>query len=221
MAIYTIPPICLLAATLARAGNRAVRVVGAGLVVAAVAYQITLAARIVPDGARGYEEAARVVLDRAPGDAVLFSGATDTGYFAFFVRKHDVGGRLVVLRADKLLTTSRMNTPNVKDRIGRPEQIRTLLRVYGVRYIVIENAIYPPGPLRWLQEDLHTEGFSLIQRIPLESYSPRLEHASLSIYEFAAHTRADESVSLDLDLPLIGRSISVPMRDLIRPPVPR
>ncbi len=221
LAIYTIPPICLLAATLARGGNRALRVVTIGLVIAGVVYQTTVAARIVPLGARGYEEAARFVLDRAPGDAVLFSGATDTAYFVFFVRKHDVDRRLVVLRADKLLTTSRMEIPNVKDRIGRPEQIRTLLRLYGVRYVVIEDAIYPPGPLRWLQEDLQTEGYSLVQRIPLQSGWARLENASLGIYEFAAHTRADESASLDLDLPLIGRSITVPMRDLMRPRVPQ
>jgi dolichyl-phosphate-mannose-protein mannosyltransferase len=221
LAIYTIPPICLLAATLARGGNRALRIVTIGLVIAGVVYQTTVAARIVPLGARGYEEAARFVLDRAPGDSVLFSGATDTAYFVFFVRKHDVDRRLVVLRADKLLTTSRMEIPNVKDRIGRPEQIRTLLRLYGVRYVVIEDAIYPPGPLRWLQEDLQTEGYSLVQRIPLQSGWARLENASLGIYEFAAHTRADESASLDLDLPLIGRSITVPMRELMRPRVPQ
>jgi 4-amino-4-deoxy-L-arabinose transferase-like glycosyltransferase len=221
LVIYTIPPICLLAATLARAATRPVRVVAVGVVLAGVVYQTTLAARIAPDGARGYEEAARFVLDHAPGDAVLFSGATDTAYFAFFVRKHDADRRLVVLRADKILTTSRMEIPNVKDRIGRPEQIRALLRAYGVRYVVVEDAVYPPGPLRWLQQEVQTEGFSLVQRIPLQSQSPRLVHASVGVYEFLAHTRADEAVSLDLDIPLIGRSITVPMRDLIRPGLSR
>ena len=104
LAIYTIPPICLLAATLARGGNRALRVVAIGLVIAGVVNQTTVAARIVPLGARGYEEAARFVLDRAPGDAVLFSGATDNGGTSFSSsRKHDVDRRLVVLRADKPL----------------------------------------------------------------------------------------------------------------------
>jgi Dolichyl-phosphate-mannose-protein mannosyltransferase len=219
--IYTIPPICLLAATLSRGLTRPVRIAGVGLVLAGVVYQTTLVARIVPQGARGYEEAARFVLDRAPGDAVLFSGATDTAYFAFFVRKHDPDRRLVVLRADKILTTSRMDIPNVRDRIERPEQIRGLLRAYGVRYVVVEDAVYPPGPLRWLQQEVQTDGFALVRRIPLQSQSPRLVNASVGVYEFLAHTRADGSVSLDLDIPLIGRSINVPMRDLIQPDVAR
>jgi hypothetical protein len=58
-----------------------------------------------------YEEAARFVLAETrvrPAPTVLYIASLDTGVFMFFVRKHDPARQLVVLRADKLLTTSLM-----------------------------------------------------------------------------------------------------------------
>ena len=39
--------------------------------------------------------------------AFCISSNVDTGYFVFFTRKHDPHQDLIVLRADKLLVTSR------------------------------------------------------------------------------------------------------------------
>src|SRR5262245_9640046 len=124
--LFWVPAICALAGSLlAEHRSRILRpLVGAALL-AGVAMQIadkkTIADRVEQAG--GYEQAAQFVLGADPGPTVLFSGDIDTGFFTFFVRKHDPERRLVVLRSDKILTTSRMGRPSVEDRIERPEQI--------------------------------------------------------------------------------------------------
>jgi hypothetical protein len=214
LSFHAVPGVCLLAAGLARGSGGWRRTAAIALVLAVVGYQTALSARITPVGAYGYEDAAREIVGR-DGGVVLYSAVVDTGYFVFFVRKHDPAGRTIVLRADKLLTTSRMSILNVQNRIARPADIRALLREYGVRYVVLEDAGYPPGPLTWLQQEVATDAFALVRRIPLRSRTTRLRGVTMSVYEYREHGPARESATLDLDLPLIERRISVPMRDLI------
>jgi 4-amino-4-deoxy-L-arabinose transferase-like glycosyltransferase len=221
LAIYLVPPLCLLAASFVNWSGPRTRLAAVIIVLGAVGYQSVLASRVVPDGAEGYEEAATEIVARGSDHAVLYSAVIDSGYFVFFVRKHDPDRRMVVLRADKLLTTSRMQIPNVRDLVFDREQIPTLLREYGVRYVVIEDAPYPSGPLTWLQEDVTSDAFRLLRRIPIRSHFPRLRSVTVSLYEFTGYTTAADSAVLDLELPLINRSISVPLRDLLSPSVVR
>ncbi len=110
---------------------------------------------MTPTGAEGYEAAAQYVLSQsASSPTILFSGPVDTGYFVFFVRKHDPAGQHVVLRSDKLLTTSRMGRSSVKDRIKDRQEIYGLLRAYGTRFVVIEDQPSDSQVLDWLREEL-------------------------------------------------------------------
>jgi hypothetical protein len=215
--IYWVPAISVLAASCAavRRGPLADRVILVVLV-SAVAFQTWIAAEpkgIV--GAEGYEEAARFVVESNPGPSVMFSGDVDTGFFTFFVRKHDRARQLIVLRSDKVLTTSQMGRPSVEDRIDRPEQVDEVLHKFGTRYVVIEDRPSRSRVLEWLRDELHTSKFIERRRIPIGTTDVRLKGTSLVVYEFTDPTPADRNAILDMHLPLVGRSVTVKLSDLI------
>jgi hypothetical protein len=216
---YWIPAFCLFAASAPHVVNiRWARVALTAAVVLTIGYQ----ARVVaigqtPAGAEGYEEAARYVVEHPKGDTVLYSAGVDSGFFVFFVRKHDTARRTVVLRADKILTTSQLAQLNLEDRIKHPEEIDRILREFGVAYVVLEETDYPAGPLDWLRQQTQSDSFALRRRIPVRSTDPRLRGVSVAVYEYRAHTPADPSAVLSMSIPLIGDSIAVPLRDLIEP----
>jgi hypothetical protein len=214
--VYAVPPLCMLAAYGAIGWKTVtVRRVAVAAVLVVVAWQArTATARPLP-GAVGYEEAAQFVLAADPGATVLFSGGVDTGFFTFFVRKHDPERKLVVLRSDKLLTTSYMTHSDVEERIERPDEIYDILRRYGTRYVVIEDRPSESRVLEWLRQELHSNRFIERKRIPLVTSDRRLRSTSLAIYEFAAHTPPDRNAVFTVHLPLIGRTVSVPLRDLL------
>jgi len=214
--VYAIPALCMLAAY-AVTGWKTVGVrraaVAAALVV--LAWQVRIVNVHPLHGATGYEEAAQFVLGSDPGATVLFSGDVDSGFFTFFVRKHDRERRLVVLRADKLLTTSYVSHPDVEERIQRPEEIYDILRRFGTRYVVIEDRPSESRVLEWLRRELRSTRFIERKRIPLVTWDRRLRNTSLAIYEFAAHTPPDRNAVLTARIPLMGRTVSVPLGDLL------
>ena len=165
-----------------------------------------------PARAGAYEEAARFVLADAGGHSaptVLYSASLDTGNFVFFVRKHDPAQRLVVLRSDKLLTTSLMGRLSVEDRIASPEDIYPLLDRYGTKFIVIEDRPSGSIVLDWLRDELRSDRF--IERRRMGS---ALGGASLVVYEYAGATSPDPDAAIDINIPLVGREIHIPLSDL-------
>jgi hypothetical protein len=215
--VYWIPAFAVLAAScVAAVENLTMRRVVFVVLLAAVGFQARAAAvqkNIV--GADGYEEAARFVLDANPGPTVLFSGDVDTGFFTFFIRKHDPTRRLVVLRSDKVLTTSRMFRPSVEDRISRPEEIDGVLHTFGTRYVVIEDRPSRSRVLEWLRQELHSSAFIERKRIPIGTTDSRLAGTSLVVYEFVDATPPASDAVLDMHLPVIGQSVTVKLLDLI------
>lgn len=225
---YWLPAFAALGAGVMQLSRRtAWRALCAFALVGVVAYQLTLARRpidpasvesmssIRPAGGVGYEEAARYVVERPRGDTVLYSAAIDSGYFVFFVRKHDPNRAMIVLRADKILTTSRMRILDFGRRIDRPDEILPILRRYGVGYVVIEDRDYPEGPLRWLQDAVRTSDFERRIQIPIKSLDRRLANATLSVHEFMGSGPADPDASISIDVPLMGDRILVPIADLL------
>ena len=187
----------------------------AALVFLVAVFQIEAAARVGLPGAQGYEEAARFVLASNPGPTVLFSGDIDTGFFSLFVRKHDVHRQLVVLRADKMLTTSFLARPDLKDRIADRAEIYPLLQRFGTRYVVIEDRKSRAPVLEWLREELRSAHFAERARIPMRTTDVRLAGTSLVIYEFLDATPPDSAAVLSMSLPLAHRSLEVKLSDLI------
>jgi hypothetical protein len=213
--LYWVPALCGLAGSLlADWRHRAVPLTVAATLTAGAVMQASAIGR-QSTHAGGYEEAAQFVLAANPGATVLFSGDIDTGYFAFFVRKHDPARQLIVLRSDKVYTTSNMRTPSVEDRIQKPDQIYDALHAFGTRYVVIEDRASESRVLEWLRQELKTPRFVERQRIPIRTTDPRLRGTSLAIYELRDATPPDPDAVLSLGLPIVGQSLTVHLRDLI------
>jgi hypothetical protein len=190
------------------------RAAALGLLGLAAGTQSWTTLSLMPDGARGYEAAAELVVKTAPGPTVLYSASVDTGYFVFFVRKHDPAGRLIVLRSDKVLTTSLMSEVSIEDRISSPEQIYDVLNEFGVSHVIIEERPTGSRVLDWLHAAVRVDPFTEIARIPLESRDPRLRSVDLVVYEYRDKRAPAPDARLDLNLPLAGRRISPLLSEL-------
>ena len=190
---------------------RRVSVLGLAAILAA---QMMASAQVRPVGA-SYEAAARWVVAQPDTPTVMFSGPVDTGYFVFFVRKHDPGRRLVVLRSDKIFTTSLMDKLAREERIGSPADIYPILQRFGTRFVVIEDVPVGPAPLVWFHRELASPRFAERLRIRQQTRDVRLQGSDLVIYEYLDATAPDPAAVIDLSLPLIGRELAVPLADLL------
>ena len=209
--ILAVPAYCIFAASLASVGMpRRVRWTATAMLLIVVLFQLSAGKRIYPVSATAYEEAARFVLADDSSDShptTLYSPVADTGYFIFFVRKHDLARRLVVLRSDKILTTSLMGKLSVEDRIQRPDEIYPLLSRYGTKFIVIEDRPTGSVVLDWLRTEVKGPRFVERLRIPFGG-------EALVVYEYKNATPPDPDAEIDLKIPLVGREIRVRLADL-------
>ncbi len=213
--IYWVP---ILAVCFGALGSRAVGLPPAvvGLVlVAALGTQVATSARIRQPGADGYEQAAQYVVANPRGSTVMFAGDVDTGFFTFFVRKHDPARTAIVLRADKLLTTSMMDRVATEDRISDPAEIADIVRRFGVGYVVVEDRRSASTVQNWLLDDLTSARYLERLRLPTRSTDPRLRTASVIVYEVVGATTAAADARLDIRLPLVAQQIDIPLSDLI------
>jgi hypothetical protein len=167
-------------------------------------------------GAGGYEQAAQYVLAHPHGATVLFSGDVDTGYFVFFVRKHDPERRAIVLRSDKVLTTSFMGRVEVEVRINQPEDIRRRLADLGVGYVVVEDRPSQSPVLEWLRTEVTSDAYAERLRVPIASSDRRLVGTDLVVYEIKGPRALAPNVRLDMRLPLVSREVDVLVSDLVQ-----
>lgn len=213
--IYWIPPLALCFGAL---GSRAAgfrSAVAVALMFAAVATQVAASSAIRQAGAHGYEEAAQYVVANPRGSTVMFAGDVDTGFFTFFVRKHDPARTAIVIRADKVLTTSMMDKVAAEDRISDPRQIDDIVRRFGVGYVVVEDRPSASKVQNWLLDDLRSAGYVERLRVPIASTDPRLRNVSVVVYEVSGATTAAADARLDIKLPLVSQQIDIPLSDLI------
>ncbi len=214
-AIYWVPVFCLFAATAVNFFNyRMWRVSLSTLLIVIAGYQFAVVFRSEPEYASGYEQAARYVVENRKGESVLFSGSVDTGYFIFFVRKHNPDGDSIILRADKILVTSLMGGI-VEERIAKREAIYEILQDFGTGYVVIEDKEFESPPLEWLREEVKSDRFILRKKIPIRSNNKRLRDVTLDIYEYKDYTPPNHGKTLHMNIPLIGDSIEVSLDDLL------
>ncbi len=212
--LLAVPALCLIGASVVAAmRTSAHHALAVSWLVGVVALQVYDVARRPPRDLPGYEEAARYVVGIATEPTILYSASADTGYFVCFVRKHDQTRRLAVLRSDKVLTTSRMARLNVESRIARPDEIPGVLHRYGTRFVVIEDRPSGDQTLEWLRDLVRTDRFVQRRRIPI---GPGVEGVDLVVYEYLDARPAARDAELDLNIPLVGRRISVRLADIGR-----
>ena len=213
--IYWIPAFCILTATAVDFFHyRRWKVLISTILIVIAGYQFVIAFHSEPTYAEGYEEAARYVVENRKGESVLFSSSADTGYFVFFARKHNPNKDLIVLRADKILVTSRISRI-IEERIKNREAIYEILRDFGTCYVVIEDKEFKSPPLEWLREEVKSDRFILRKRIPIHSNSNKLRDVALDIYEYKEYTPPKRGKKLQMNIPLMGDSISVEFDDLL------
>ena len=150
----------------------------------------------------------RYVLAQAKEPAILYDSAVDTGYFIFFVRKHDPAGEHIVLRADKIIGRGSGNLD--QDRAD----LHAALQGLGVRWIVTEERQSGPRMLRMFHEEFGGARFALRQRIPVVSTAAPGLH--LLVYEYLDAKPPDYSAKITIDLPLGQRDFSLHLRDLVK-----
>lgn len=214
-AVYWIPPFCLLAAaTYSHVPLHSGQAVAAAVLSLTVVYQVIAASGLELTHAEGYEEAAQYVVQHRKGETVLFSGNVDSGFFVFFVRKHDIDRHLIVLRADKTLVTSSL-ARIIATQLTTPEQIYAMLRDFGTAYVVLEDAPYSSPPLELLRQEVKTDHFAVRQRIPFRSNSDKLQGVDLVVYEYLDYTPAKRDRLLQMRIPLMGANVAVRFGELL------
>ncbi len=213
--IYWIPPFCLFAATSKNIfPYRFWKITFSLILMGVIGYQFVTAYYKEPTFADGYEQAAKYVVENPKGESVLFMSKVDTGYFVFFIRKHDPHKNMIVLRADKLLVTSKM-LKIVEERITTRDEIYEILEDYGIGYVVIEESEFKPTPLIWLKEEVKSNKFISRKKVPIRSADHRLQDVSLAIYEYKEYTPPKHGKVLHMDIPLMNDSIKVKFDDLL------
>jgi hypothetical protein len=198
----------MIAALIREAQSQNTKILAAGLLSATLVWQVWTTRHVQPAGARGYEEAAEYVLANNHEPAMLFDGFVDTGYFVFFMRKHDPARQQIVLRAEKLLGWQ-LDDPE-QDRVRMYEQLDRL----GIRWIVVEERLRGPENKLAFYQQLRTSRFVERKRIPVISTVER--NMTIVIYEYLDAKRADLDAPLNISLPLGRRNYSIRLRDLIR-----
>ena len=214
-AIYWTPAVAICFGALATLGGGLRSWILGAVMMAALVAQVVESSRIRLAGADGYEQAARFVVDHPRGSTVMFAGDVDAGFFSFFVRKHDPERKAIVLRADKLLTTSMMGAVAIEDRIADASQIAGVVRTFGVGYVVVEDRPSRSKVQNWLLDELKTAGYVVRLTLPTFSTDVRLRNVNLLVYEVLNATPAAPDARLDIRLPLVSQQIDVPVSDLI------
>ena len=215
LGIYWIPPVCLFAAlSLEAVHSRVWRVVVALLLIGSVGYQFGVGYASEPEYAKGYKEAAAYVVNHSKGASVLYSANVDTGYFIFFVRKFDPEGRLVVLRADKVLSTSRLDRI-VEEKISTPGELYEVLQDFGTCYVVLEEGHYTSPALNLLAEEVQSEQFIRTHTISMDSNNRRLQGVNLGIFEYRGCGPPNKNALVNINIPLANQSISLKFSDVI------
>jgi hypothetical protein len=197
-AIYWVPAFALFAADgLLLIGRSAVRVLSltdsvrwalpAGLAVLVIGGTVWLDVRRPAPYVRGYEEAARYVVEHTEQSPTCLFDSFLNGNFIYQVRRHDPERRLWVLRGDKVFY-SVLSDPHAgyEERARGEADILALIAHYDPELIVIETPqVYfrlpMPDAVRAVLQQ-HTERFRLETVIPLDSNYPSFRDVKLEVY---------------------------------------
>lgn len=136
---------------------------------------------------RGYEEAARYVVENTQESRFSFMDGYLNGGFIYQVRRHDPERRLWVLRGDKLLYGVLMDPRSgYEEHASSDEEILAALFRYDPELIVVEEpqVDYEMPAATRLRETLATypERFELVREFPIESNVAMYEGVRLNVY---------------------------------------
>ncbi|MFH1419159.1 MAG: glycosyltransferase family 39 protein [Planctomycetota bacterium] len=186
------------------------------LLVALVCTQAGLALARSTGRLPDYGPAVAALADRPDADLVLVDAVRD-GQFVFDAyRNNRTRGRIIPLRASKLLYARAARMKYSGQIFARTEQdIIDLLDKYGIRYIVIESALprthytdADPLPRKLLRRLLAEDPrFRLVDAWPLRCGDPIWDHVELRLYAYSdCPPRSSDTITLSF--PGMGREIT-------------
>lgn len=163
-----------------------------------------------PQRSSGFQEAASLAVSLSERPAI-FIDAYNNGYFTFFVRAYDKNREKFVLRGDKLLSSSAVDTTTwAKEHVESSEGVLNVLRSIRADIVVVEEENYTEFPVHdILRELLKTEQFEELARIPIISTLPRYRDQTLLIYRWKGELDASIG-AMELPLPIVGKKLLVP-----------
>lgn len=182
----------------------------AGLAVAAGVIWIVTTLRI--PYVRGYEEAARYVVENTRGSRYTFMDGFLNGNFIYQVRRHDPGRRLWVLRGDKMLYGV-LNEPGTgyAEYAEGDQEILDTLYLYDPELIVVEEPqvrFQIPMATR-LRQVLasHPERFERVRSFPVETNVPVFAGVRLDVYRSKLRN-PDPQKEVSFHMIGLGRSLA-------------
>lgn len=210
-AYFGIPPFCLLAGLLYDKINLKFKKIPLAQIAISIfcIVQIQTAYALTPRYIGGYEEAAKFVIQEFKGSTVLVS-AYFHGNFIFHVRKYDTSKNIVVLRESKILPNPlKRGDPNYNN-----EEIHTILRDYGIKYIVTESVDRKSQRPRMylLRKIMQSDQFELIKRIKLDTNMALYENHEIHIYEFKQDVKIPKDY-IEIFMFKMRKSIKIPIKN--------
>jgi 4-amino-4-deoxy-L-arabinose transferase-like glycosyltransferase len=154
----------------------------------------------------GYEEAARYIDQNWKGKAVLIS-AKYHGNFTFNVRKLDPQGKIMVLRAEKVL-------PQL---VRRPDEVNQewldqSLSDLGIKYIIVESANWKIVPeMTRLRQLLEAGKFTLRKRIPVQGTIKGYEGVDILVYEYLGKVSSSKK-AIRMMMPKMHGALTIPLQ---------
>lgn len=183
-----------------------------------VLFQLSMLPNAFIAYASGYKEAAQYIIEKSKTPVVLFEGYAN-GQCIFFFRIHDNDREFVVLRGDKIISSSSINYKHkLKIHLNNKDEIVQAIHDMGVQFIVVESRnvsnleIY--DEFRGLLND--ESRFRLHKSIEVESNIPMLKDQRLLIYECLGWKGSKDGTVLKLRLPVVGQTLEIEMDRLIK-----
>jgi len=155
----------------------------------------------------GYREVAQAVDERRTGAPVLFAGKHD-GSFIFHLRQLDHAREAVVLRADKVLVSLAVHKYfGMSSHVSGIDDIRALIRRYGIEYVVIERPDIVGVPeFEMLAELLAQADFERVAEFPVHAAGGAEAPERIVLHRYRDHVPAADA-EIVIPLPHLGREI--------------
>ena len=183
-----------------------------------IIFQISFFPRVFVGYASGYEEAAIYVLQQTKSPLIFFDGYAN-GQFIFFARIHDPERKSLIIRGDKLISSSSIFYDNkLKIHLHTRDEIDKALSELGIQFVIVESVnisnieIY--DTLRELLRDKSC--FRLHKAISVNSNYDDLKMQKLLIYENLRYKGVTENQMLNLNLPVVGQKIKLKLEEILR-----
>jgi hypothetical protein len=183
------------------------------IVIVILIYQINKTYEKQLDYSTGYDSAAQFVLQNCgESPAVLFDGYNN-GYFTYFMSALDQKRSMIVLRGDKLLSSSSIfSNHRLEIHAFSQKGIKYIIDEFGISCIVVESRETSNIEIhRIFREYLSSGPFHLVNEIIVDSNRAHLKNQSLKIYRYL-QLKPPTADYLIINLPIVGQILIIPYR---------